>query len=421
MTTSSPLYIYLQRPDNGEWVTVGRYVLESDKQVGTYRYSPRYAEAGLSWTIDPVNLPFSPVLEWEARRYRGLHDVLRDACPDSWGRMLLQKEHNLPHDVHDSRYLALSSNADRWGALAIGTSRKPSVAVLASPKLPQLEILAQELLAIFERRPPVDAKLRRRLVSTPSMGGARPKATVYDGGRFWLVKPFVPTDVVDIPLLEHFTQRLGREAGLNFAQTEHHKLTDGLSVVRVLRFDRHKERRSMTLSGASMLQTEYPGAGPGQASRWSYPRLAEELKRIGAPREDCIELFARMVFNAVVGNNDDHPRNHAALYRFEERRWRLAPAFDVVPDPDETPRSLALQLSTGRHDISREAILADAIRFGFNSVDDAGVFLDRLLERVRHAFAVVRNILDPELQEWMSRRMHENLATISQGRVFRTP
>lgn len=413
MMTSRPMYIYLQRPDNGEWMTVGRYVLDADKEVGSYRYAPRYAEAGLSWTIDPVNLPFSPEMDWEARRYRGLHDVLRDTCPDSWGKMLLQKEHNLPQDVHDARYLALSSNADRWGALAIGTARKPSVAVLMSPKLPQLAILAQELLAIFERRPPVDAKLRKRLVATPSLGGARPKATVYDDGRFWLVKPFVPTDIADIPLLEHFTQRWGREAGMNFAKTEHHKLTDGLSVVRVLRFDRLEERRNMTISAASLLQTEYPGTGAGETSKWSYPRLAEELKRIGAPLEDRIELFARMTFNAVVGNNDDHPRNHAALYRFEERRWRLAPAFDVVPDPDDTPRSLTLQLSTGRFDISRDAILADAIRFGFDSQLDAGVFLDGLLERVRCAFNKVEDILGLELRRWMSRRLQENLKILS--------
>ena len=412
MRTSDPLFVYLQRPDSGEWVTVGRYQLDAAAGVGQFLYAPSYVRAGLAWTIDPVNLPFSPGLAWRAPRYRGLHDVLRDACPDAWGRLLLQREHNLPADTHDSRYLYLASNADRWGALAVGRSPKPSIAFLASPRLPQLEALAQELLAIFERRPPVDARLRKRLVATPSLGGARPKATVHDAGRFWLVKPYLPTDTADIPLLEHVAQQWGSASGLNFAPSVHHRLSDGLSAVRILRFDRQDERRTMAVSGASLLQTEYPGNMATGMSQWSYPRLAEELKRIGAPREDRLELFGRMVFNAVVGNDDDHPRNHAVLYSAVEKRWRLSPAFDVVPNPDEQPRTLAMQLALGRHDISRDAVLADAVRFGFDSIDSAARYLDDLLMRIRHGFARVEPLLGQALRQMLAQRLQDNLAIL---------
>lgn len=118
---SKPLYVYLQRPDTGQWVTVGRYLLEKESKVGTFRYAPSYALAGLTWSIDPVNLPFIPGVDRIATRYNGLHDVLRDACPDSWGKLLIQREHGIPANSHDSRYLSLSSNSDRWGALAVGT------------------------------------------------------------------------------------------------------------------------------------------------------------------------------------------------------------------------------------------------------------------------------------------------------------
>jgi serine/threonine-protein kinase HipA len=413
MSTSKPLFVYLQRPDTCEWVTVGRYLLDKDARVGRFLYAPSYARAGLSWAIDPINLPFIPEVERPAPRYKGLHDVLRDACPDAWGKMLLQREYGLPADAHDSRYLELASNADRWGALAVGQSPKPSVALLLSPRLPQLEILAQELVAIFERRPPIDAKLRKRLIATPSLGGARPKATVQDAGRYWLVKPYLPTDIVDVPLLEHFAQQWGLASGLGFAKTVHHKLSDGLSVVRVLRFDREADRRFMSISGASLLQTEYPGSAMEDVSRWSYPRLAEELKRIGAPLEDRLELFGRMVFNGIVGNDDDHPRNHAAVYRADERRWRLSPAFDVVPNPDDTPKALTMQLSLGRNDISREAILADAIRFGFDSPQFAAAHLHHLLQRIQHAFAQVETILSNDLRRMMAQRLHDNLETLS--------
>lgn len=407
MTTSKRLFVYLQRPDTGEWVTVGRYMLQADGVTGTFRYAPSYCNAGLSWSIDPVNLPFIPNIEHLAPRYQGLHDILRDACPDSWGKMLIQREHNLPHNTHESTFLSLAKNGDRWGALAIGASPRPSVAGLSSPKLPQLEGLALELLAIYERKPPVDARIRKSLMATPSLGGARPKGTLQGKDGFWLVKPILPSDTLDIPLLEHLTQRWGTETGLNFAQTVHHQVYDGLSVMRSFRFDRNGSRRIMTISGASLLGTEYPGKL--DPSLWSYPRLAEELRRVGAPLEDGIELFDRMVFNAVVGNDDDHPRNHAALYHPTESRWRLSPAFDVVPNPDENPRSLTMQLSLGRFDISREAVLADVLRFGFASRAEAETHLNTLLTRISEAFDVVKSGLSPELNWLLTERLANGL------------
>lgn len=412
MTISKRLYVYLQRPDTGEWVTVGRYALNADGKTGMFRYAPSYVNAGLSWAIDPVNLPFLPDIEHPAPRYRGLHDVLRDACPDSWGKMLIQREHNLSNDVHDCVYLSYAKNGDRWGAFAIGTSPRPSVDVLTSPKLPQLEILSLELLAMFERRPPVDARMRKRLMATPSMGGARPKATLQDKNAYWLVKPILPSDIVDIPLLEHVTQQWATAAGLTFAQSIREQVGDGLSVLRVLRFDRDGERRMMAISAASLLGAEYPG-GSNERSRWSYPRLAEELKRIGAPPEDLRELFNRMVFNAVVGNDDDHPRNHAAIYNASEKRWRLSPAFDVVPNPDEHPKTLSMQLSLGRIDVSRDAALADAMRFGFENGEAAAAHLDALLVRITLAFKLVAPLLTAELMAFMNRRLENGLRLLA--------
>ncbi|GAB3554840.1 type II toxin-antitoxin system HipA family toxin [Noviherbaspirillum agri] len=414
MTTSKPLYVYLQRPDNGDWVTVGRYLFDETRQTGLFRYAPSYVDAGLAWSIDPVNLPFRPDHDWTAARYRGLHDALRDACPDAWGRTLLRREHGIPENAPDWKYLEASSNAERWGALAIGRTPKASVAHIASPRLPQLEMLAKELVAIAQHAPPVDAKLRKRLVATPSMGGARPKATVRDGDAYWLVKPYLPSDIANIPLLEHFAHTWGRNAGLNFAATAYHPLSAGIGAVRVLRFDRHVERRLMALSGATLLQTEYPGHT--QASEWSYSRLAEELRRIGAPPEDRLELFGRMVFNAVCGNDDDHPRNHAVIFQPAENRWRLSPAFDVVPNPDEdAPVALSMQLSLGMRNISSQSMLGDHARFGFRNHGEASSYLQDLLQRIEHSFDTAAADLSDDLLQKMQLRMQGNLKLLRSG------
>jgi serine/threonine-protein kinase HipA len=251
------------------------------------------------------------------------------------------------------------------------------------------------------------------------MGGARPKTTVRgDNGEYWLVKPGIATDVANIPLLEHVSQQWGAASGLNFARTHYHPAVGGRSAVRVLRFDRCWSQRHMCVSAASLLQTEYPGLL--QTDRWSYPRLSEELKLAGAPLEDRIELFGRMVFNAVCGNDDDHVRNHAIVYRADERRWRLAPAFDVVPNPVETPTRLHMQLSMGRFDISREAVLADAHRFGFPGVADAAAYLDALLERIAGSFDMPAQCLDQEWRRVLHGRLTHNVATLG-GRASTPP
>ena len=45
---------------------------------------------------------------------------------------------------------------------------------------------------------------------------------------------------------------------------------------------------------------------------------------------DSHELFRRMVFNILIGNVDDHLRNHALLM-VSPGRFVLSPAFDLVP------------------------------------------------------------------------------------------
>lgn len=408
-----PLYVYLQRPDDGEWVVVGAWRKDDDGVTGHFRYAPSYAERGLHWAIDPVNVPFLPAMDHIARRYGGLHDVLRDACPDAWGQMLLRRAHNLSADTPPAQYLLLSGNGDRWGALAVGKTAKPDVAHLATPRLDKLDALVAELLAISENRPPINAQLRKKLFATPSMGGARPKATVQENDTYWLVKPGLATDTVDLALLEHATQQWGRHSGLRFADTRHHVLSVGRSAVRVLRFDRRGSHRVMAVSAASLLQVQYPFVTPEDSQGASYPRLAEELKRIGAPDEDLTELFGRMVFNAVVGNDDDHPRNHAVIFDLDEKRWRLAPAFDVVPNPDEVPAALVMQVSAGRTDISRDALLLDFARFGFLSREDAAGSLDALLARIEHGFTRIAHVLGDALRELMDQRLAVALERLS--------
>src|SRR5580692_12061821 len=62
-----------------------------------------------------------------------------------------------------------------------------------------------------------------------------------------------------------------------------------------------------------------------------YSDLAQAIrKHSAAPKMDVTTLFRHMVFNAAVGNVDDHLKNFWMLAR--PGGFRLAPAFDLVPD-----------------------------------------------------------------------------------------
>lgn len=247
---------------------------------------------------------------WVVSRYGGLPDVLRDAGPDAWGQMLLGLAHDLPHPS-PLRYLLLSNNGHRWGALAIATGKLPSVAATSTPKISQLGAMIAELEALGAHGPAVDSGMRAHLLRTAGMGGARPKATVHDEqGNYWLVKPHVAGDIADIPRLEHMAQQWGAASGLHFATTVLHSMDEGFSAVRVRRFDRDGVRRFMCVSAASLLQTEYPATAM-ETDRWSYPRrLAMQLAvgRFDIARAVVLMDAHRFGFDSVA---------HAAIFLHE--------------------------------------------------------------------------------------------------------
>jgi serine/threonine-protein kinase HipA len=127
------------------------------------------------------------------------------------------------------------------------------------------------------------------------------------------------------------------------------------------------------LSGLTLLDSEdSSSAAPG----WSYLRLADELGRISAsPREDRRALFRRMVFNACISNEDDHPRNHAVIAPGES--FRLSPAYDLTPSAQHgNVRRLAMVTGVdGDGRLTKEAqaaaMLRGADRFGVLRRDEA--------------------------------------------------
>jgi serine/threonine-protein kinase HipA len=122
-------------------------------------------------------------------------------------------------------------------------------------------------------------------------------------------------------------------------------------------------------------------------SGWSYLGLADELQRWSTgPLADKRELFRRVVFNALISNTDDHPRNHALIA--PGGGWRLSPAYDLTPSRARSLERRDLAMTVGRHGrvASRVNLLSEAPRFGY-SRDEANAMIDRMRDVVLNEWA----------------------------------
>ena len=122
-----------------------------------------------------------------------------------------------------------------------------------------------------------------------------------------------------------------------------------------------------------------------EAALASYPDLSEVLLRFARdPAADRAELFRRMVFNILVGNEDDHAKNHACFW--DGTHLRLTPAYDLVPQRRVGMEGRQAMIVGALGSGGRVSTLANAFtsahRFGLDP-DEAGVIAEGVLRAVR--------------------------------------
>lgn len=188
-----------------------------------------------------------------------------------------------------------------------------------------------------------------------TLGGARPKATVDDGGDFYIAKFPAPGDDHDVMAWEKTALDLAASCGLTVPDSRLVRM-GGEAVLLTRRFDRDGGGRLPYLSAMSLL-----GARDGEAR--DYIEVAEALASfVGDPGRDLEELFGRVAFSIAVNNTDDHLRNHGFLRA--GGRWRLSPAFDVNPNPDDCAQRATAVFGECGGGQSRALAEAEISRFG---------------------------------------------------------
>jgi serine/threonine-protein kinase HipA len=366
-------FVYIQLPDSLDVVTCGRF--EQRGGAGAFVYGRSYLENPRAVELDKFELPLQPGT-FATARLGGIFGALRDASPDAWGRRVIERALGRS-DLSEVDYL-LHSPEDRAGALSFGSDVSPPAPVREFNKVLQLGALLTEARRIEEGLPPTSQQVLDLVHAGSSLGGARPKNVVEDEEGLWVAKFPSRGDRWNVVAAEAAMLQLARECGLRAAEARRAQAA-GQSVLLVRRFDRARDGagylRLRMVSGLTVLRAEEQ-----ERSKWSYVLLADELRRwVADPTRDLRELYARMVFNALISNIDDHPRNHALIA--DGSGWRLSPAYDLTPFPQVSlERDLAMEVGRSRR-ANRTNLLSECARFRL-SLEEATNLIDGMKAHV---------------------------------------
>jgi serine/threonine-protein kinase HipA len=318
-------FVWIWLPGASEPVIAGR-LDRGDAGIISFTYGQSYLARE---NAIPIYVPELPLQRGPIEPVAGdIAGCIADAAPDSWGQRVILNE-IVGADALDTADLGiltylLESGSDRTGALDFQTS--------ASDYVPRhteeapLDELARST-DLVEKGIPLSPGLNRALLHGSSLGGARPKALIRDGERQMIAKFSRDSDRYPVVKGEFLAMRLAARAGLNVAPVKL-AIAAEKDVLLVERFDRRGEGGRLAMVSALTIL----GLGEIGVTEGSYAQLAHVIRaRFSDPVATLCELFARVTFNILCSNTDDHARNHAAFWDGEQ--LTLTPAFDICPQP----------------------------------------------------------------------------------------
>jgi len=330
MTTSKPeeAFVWIWLPECHEPVVAGKIYTEGKRYHFIYGQSYLQRDNAISLFSDELPLQSGPI---EPATNLEIAGCLRDASPDAWGRRVIIYRQQIegvgqgsPVELDELTYL-LASGSDRIGMLDFqrsATDYEPRLADSAT-----LEEL-MEATSCVEKGLPINPALEKALLHGSSIGGARPKALIESENKKYIAKFSSSNDTYSVVKAEFIAMRLARMAGIDAARVKLEKVS-GKDVLLIERFDRVLNEGEWTRKGLLSALTLLK-LSEMEARYASYTDLAELARlRFDQPKQTLKELFSRMVFNVLCGNNDDHARNHAAFW--DGRQLKLSPAYDICP------------------------------------------------------------------------------------------
>ena len=342
-----------------------------------------------SFALD-TELLLTPGRHYAAAGAEHLTAAFQDCSPDRWGALLMRQreameakdEGRRPRTLTAWDYLVGVSDEGRMGAIRLrergATTCLDGRSLSAPPvtELRTLEGLAGRVEEGWEDLTGDEARWLSQLIAPGSpLGGARPKATFRDlDGSLWIAKFPSTQDTYDVGLWELIIRQLACGAGVVMPDARAVSLSRRGHTFAVKRFDRTAMSRRCYASAMNLL-------GGAESEGYSYIDICDLISRQGSLSridEQLEQLFRRVVFGVLVGNRDDHLRNHGFLRAADG--WELSPAFDINPSTAKKEHVLCIDESDPRP--STDSALNTAEYYRLTTVR-----AEEIIEEVRDAVA----------------------------------
>lgn len=351
-------FVWIWLPEQTKPVVAGRLVKPNDGRF-EFIYGRSYLERKDRISIYEAELPLRDgIINTDAKLE--VPNCLRDGSPDAWGRRVIINRltgiKGVEADSQDFDELTymLESGSDRVGMLDFQISSNEY-----SPRQ-KMNATLEELMQSAERVEkgvPLTPELDQALQHGTSLGGARPKAMIDDRNAKYIAKFSASNDLYNVVKAEFIAMRLAKKVGLNVANVRLENAL-GKDVILIERFDRTKmidgfARRGL-ISALTLL-----GLAEHEARYASYEDFATIIRhKFTNPKETLEEMFSRLVFNVLCGNNDDHARNHAAFW--DGKSLELTPAYDICPQGRSGGEATQAMLIQGNNKSSKVTTCIEA-------------------------------------------------------------
>ncbi|MCW3066335.1 MAG: type toxin-antitoxin system HipA family toxin [Solirubrobacterales bacterium] len=396
-------FVWIWLPGAEEPVVAGRLDQRADQLI--FGYGRSYQARSDAISIYEPELPLRPGVIEPPDGFEVANCIL-DAGPDSWGRRVIINKLLGPGQadagaLSELTYL-LSSGSNRIGALDFQGS--PTEYRPRGEETASLEDLARAS-DLIQAGEPVPEQLEAALAAGSSVGGARPKVLLRDDDRQMIAKFEALTDSYPIVRGEFLAMRMASLCGLRVAPVRLTSAGGGKDVLLVERFDRIRGTRRRRAMVSALTLLGIPEMAPREAS---YARLAQIIReRFRDPQETLRELFARITFNILSGNTDDHARNHAAFW--DGDGLTLTPAYDIctyVRGGGEATQSMMIGLPEDPFRFSQIAgCIERAGLYGLSAVEAREIVDGQLTAIEEHWDAVCDEAGLPQQTRAMFRRM----------------
>ncbi|MGN1354546.1 MAG: type II toxin-antitoxin system HipA family toxin [Alloprevotella sp.] len=318
---------------------IGRLVWDSATRRTYFMYNPERKDSipDIAPLLSPAKKRnvLLPIYGDERPLFQGLPPFIADSLPDSWGNTLFDKwvkDNKIPRNKITPLYKLMFIGTRGMGALEY----EPCAADLTHTHTVDIKSLYDLSLKILESRDNITLDINEALTMQAllavgtSAGGRQMKAiiAINDAGELRSGQ----TD--GLAGFEYYILKFGdRSMPLAEIETTYYNMAvaagidmekcrllpvEGTNHFLTKRFDR-KSGKKIHIQTLAAINPE----------ACTYEALIATCRELSFSESEIEQLYARMVFNVMANNTDDHNKNFSFLLE-ENGSWHIAPAYDVT-------------------------------------------------------------------------------------------